>query len=77
MARENERYIPYNVCDTPLAHVATLFPNAASLLRLVSAVLNEISDDWETQQPFFHHKSQIWRECWSFSNLPPAPSTCS
>jgi len=26
MTRENERYIPYNVCDTPPAHVATLFP---------------------------------------------------
>lgn len=28
--------------------VATLFPNEASLLRLVSAILSEISDDWET-----------------------------
>ncbi len=28
--------------------VATLFPNEASLLRLVSAVLAEISDEWET-----------------------------
>ena len=28
--------------------VATLFPNEASLLRLTSAILNEISDDWET-----------------------------
>jgi len=28
--------------------VATLFPNEASLLRLVSAVLSEISEDWET-----------------------------
>ena len=28
--------------------VATLFPNEASLLRLVSAILNEQSDDWET-----------------------------
>lgn len=28
--------------------VATLFPNEASLLRLVSAILIEISDDWET-----------------------------
>jgi putative transposase len=27
--------------------VATLFPNEASLLRLVSAVLSEISNDWE------------------------------
>ena len=28
--------------------VATLFPNEASLLRLVSAILAEISEDWET-----------------------------
>jgi transposase-like protein len=28
--------------------VATLFPNEASLLRLVTAVLIEISEDWET-----------------------------
>jgi len=28
--------------------VVTLFPNEASLLRLASAVLSEISDDWKT-----------------------------
>jgi transposase-like protein len=28
--------------------VATLFPNESSLLRLVSAVPAEISDEWET-----------------------------
>ena len=28
--------------------VARLFPNEASLLRLVTALLNEISDDWQT-----------------------------
>ncbi len=28
--------------------VATLFPNEASLLRLVSAILMETSEDWET-----------------------------
>jgi putative transposase len=28
--------------------VATLFPNEASLLRLVTAVAMEISDEWET-----------------------------
>jgi transposase-like protein len=28
--------------------VATLFPNEASLLRLVSAILVEVSEDWET-----------------------------
>jgi putative transposase len=30
--------------------VATLFPNKAALLRLVSAILMEISEDWETQK---------------------------
>ena len=28
--------------------VATLFPNEASLLRLVSAILSETSEEWET-----------------------------
>lgn len=32
--------------------VATLFPNEASLLRLVSAVLMEISEDWETGKTY-------------------------
>jgi transposase-like protein len=30
--------------------VATLFPNEASLLRLVSAVLVEVSEEWETEK---------------------------
>lgn len=30
--------------------VATLFPNEASLLRLVSAVLAEVAEDWETNR---------------------------
>ena len=32
--------------------VATLFPNDASLLRLVSAVLAEISGEWETGRTY-------------------------
>jgi transposase-like protein len=32
--------------------VATLFPKEASLLRLASAVLSEISDDWETERAY-------------------------
>lgn len=32
--------------------VATLFPNEASLLRLVSAVLMEISEEWETEKRY-------------------------
>jgi putative transposase len=30
--------------------VATLFPNEAALLRLISAVLMEISEEWETEK---------------------------
>lgn len=32
--------------------VATLFPNAASLLRLVSAILQETSEEWETAKVY-------------------------
>ena len=32
--------------------VATLFPNESSLLRLVTAVLVEISEDWETGRAY-------------------------
>jgi putative transposase len=32
--------------------VATLFPNEVSLLRLVSAVLMEISEEWETEKTY-------------------------
>ena len=31
-----------------VSHLSRLFPNEASLLRLVSAVLSETSEDWET-----------------------------
>ena len=32
--------------------VATLFPNEASLLRLVTAILAEVSDEWETERTY-------------------------
>lgn len=32
--------------------VAGLFPNEASLLRLVTAVLTEISEEWETEKTY-------------------------
>jgi putative transposase len=32
--------------------VAGLFPNEASLLRLVTALLMEISEDWETSRAY-------------------------
>jgi putative transposase len=32
--------------------VATLFPNEAALLRLVSAILMEISEEWEAEKTY-------------------------
>ena len=37
--------------------VATLFPNEASLLRLVSAVLIETSEEWETGKIYLKPES--------------------
>jgi putative transposase len=37
--------------------VATLFPNEAALLRLVSAVLMEISEAWETEKFTYEWKT--------------------
>jgi transposase-like protein len=37
---------------TRRTRVATLFPNEASLLRLVSAILSETSDEWETGKTY-------------------------
>ena len=34
------------------SRVATLFPNEASALRLVRAVLMEISEEWETNRKY-------------------------
>ena len=34
--------------------VATLFPNEASLLRLVTAILSEVSEEWETGRIYLH-----------------------
>ena len=34
--------------------VAGLFPNEASLLRLVSAVLMELSEEWETGKSYLN-----------------------
>jgi transposase-like protein len=36
--------------------VATLFPNEASLLRLVSLILTEISEEWETKKIYLDMK---------------------
>ena len=38
--------------------VATLFPNEASLLRLVSAMAAEISEDWETGRIYLNPESE-------------------
>jgi putative transposase len=37
--------------------VATLFPNEASLLRLVTAILAEASDEWETERTYINGES--------------------
>ncbi len=44
--------------------VATLFPNEAALLRLVSAVLMEISEEWETEKIYLRmeNRGPIMRE---------------
>jgi transposase-like protein len=34
--------------------VASLFPNEASLLRLISALLSEISDEWATSKIYLN-----------------------
>jgi transposase-like protein len=41
------------------SRVAVLFPNEASCLRLVTAVLMEISDDWETNRIYLRLESDI------------------
>jgi transposase-like protein len=38
--------------------VATLFPNEASLLRLVSAVLAEFSEEWETGRTYLPRETK-------------------
>jgi putative transposase len=38
--------------------VARMFPNEASLLRLVSALLAEISDEWESEKIYLNMKPQ-------------------
>ncbi len=41
--------------------VATLFPNEASLLRLVTAVLMEISEEWETGKRYVTFETKSTR----------------
>ena len=38
--------------------VATLFPNEASLLRLVSAVLAEVDEEWQTGKTYLNMEDQ-------------------
>jgi transposase-like protein len=37
--------------------VAGLFPNEASILRLVSAILMDISEEWESGKTYLPHIS--------------------
>ena len=38
--------------------VATLFPKESSLLRLVSAVLVEVSEEWETGRKYLNMEQE-------------------
>ena len=38
--------------------VATLFPNAASLLRLATSVLVETDEEWQTQKRYLSMKNE-------------------
>ena len=38
--------------------VARIFPNEASLLRLISALLREIDEDWETGKIYLNMQSE-------------------
>jgi transposase-like protein len=42
--------------------VATLFPNEPSRLRLVSAVVSEISDDWEIGRSYLTSPGPLTRQ---------------
>ena len=42
--------------------VATLFPNEASLLRLVSAILMEISEEWESGKVYLNMAPLLHQE---------------
>ena len=49
-----------NLCETinrlikRRTRVASIFPNEASCLRLVSAILMELSDDWESSNAYLN-----------------------
>lgn len=50
---------PLNVkYEAGRAQLACYFPNEASLLRLASAVLSEISDDWETERAYLNMEAR-------------------
>ncbi len=38
--------------------VATLFPNEASLLRLVTAIVSEVSEDWEASRVYLNMEAE-------------------
>ena len=38
--------------------VAALFPNEVWLLRLASAVLSKVSDDWETERAYLNMETR-------------------
>lgn len=58
--------------------VATLFPNEASLLRLVSAMAAEISEEWETGRAYLAPSDETEktgsRGCPRIDDLDPTPT---
>ena len=53
------------------ARVAGLFPNEASLLRLVSAVLMELSEEWEMGKRYLNMDLENDDSASEQSKLPP------
>ena len=57
---KRERLRTSNMCETlntqikRRTKVAGLFPNTNSILRLVTAILMEISEEWETGKAYFN-----------------------
>jgi transposase-like protein len=53
-ALDQSRYSAVRILRT---RVATLFPNEASLLRLVTAILMETSEEWETGKIYLNRET--------------------
>ena len=50
---------PFDCAQGARTRVAAIFPNEASLVRLVSAILAETSDDWESSNTYLDMNPSI------------------